>query len=103
MRNTFPASSMAMISGRKAILSQTQDQTSPRCSCRADPDGDDYIINGSKIWTTYAHHANRMFMLVRTRQFEGKKQQEGITFLLLDRVDYEGMEIRPIVGLDGFP
>jgi alkylation response protein AidB-like acyl-CoA dehydrogenase len=70
-------------------------------SCRAEPDGDDYIINGSKIWTTYAHHANRMFMLVRTSS-EGKKQQ-GITFLLLDRVDYPGMEIRPIVGLDGFP
>jgi alkylation response protein AidB-like acyl-CoA dehydrogenase len=69
--------------------------------CRAEPDGDDYIINGSKIWTTYAHHANRMFMLVRTSN-EGKKQA-GITFLLLDRVDYPGMEIRPITGLDGFP
>ncbi|MEP1422004.1 MAG: acyl-CoA dehydrogenase family protein [Erythrobacter sp.] len=69
--------------------------------CRAEPDGDDYIINGSKIWTTYAHHANRMFMLVRTDN-SGKKQQ-GITFLLLDRVDYPGMEIRPIVGLDGGP
>ncbi|MEM1052127.1 MAG: acyl-CoA dehydrogenase family protein [Pseudomonadota bacterium] len=69
--------------------------------CRAEPDGDDYIINGSKIWTTYAHHANRMFMLVRTDN-SGKKQQ-GITFLLLDRVDYPGMEIRPIYGLDGFP
>ncbi|UIP07862.1 acyl-CoA dehydrogenase family protein [Erythrobacter sp. SDW2] len=70
-------------------------------SCRAERDGDDYIINGSKIWTTYAHHANRMFMLVRTSN-EGKKQQ-GITFLLLDRSDYPGMEIRPIIGLDGFP
>ena len=69
--------------------------------CRAEADGDDYIINGSKIWTTYAHHANRMFMLVRTDN-SGKKQQ-GITFLLLDRVDYPGMEIRPIVGLDGMP
>ena len=70
-------------------------------SCRADADGDDYIINGSKIWTTYAHHANRMFMLVRTDS-SGKKQQ-GITFLLLDRIDYPGMEIRPIIGLDGEP
>lgn len=70
-------------------------------SCKAEPDGDDYIINGSKIWTTYAHHANRMFMLVRTSN-EGKKQQ-GITFLLLDRTDYPGMTIRPIIGLDGFP
>ena len=70
-------------------------------NCRAVADGDDYIINGSKIWTTLAHRANRMFMLVRTNG-EGKKQQ-GITFLLLDRADYPGMEIRPIVGLDGSP
>ncbi|MBO2463242.1 acyl-CoA dehydrogenase family protein [Actinomadura violacea] len=70
-------------------------------TCTAVPDGDDYVINGSKIWTTLAHRANRMFMLVRTSS-AGKKQQ-GITFLLLDRVDYPGMEIRPIVGLDGFP
>ncbi|MEM1053523.1 MAG: acyl-CoA dehydrogenase family protein, partial [Pseudomonadota bacterium] len=70
-------------------------------SCRAEVDGDDYIINGSKIWTTLAHKSNRMFMLVRTSS-AGKKQH-GITFLLLDRTDYEGMEIRPIIGLDGEP
>ncbi|MEE4288445.1 MAG: acyl-CoA dehydrogenase family protein [Erythrobacter sp.] len=70
-------------------------------SCRAEADGDDYVINGSKIWTTYAHHANRMFMLVRTST-EGRKQA-GITFLLLDRMDYPGMDVRPITGLDGFP
>jgi len=69
--------------------------------CRARADGDDYIINGSKIWTTLAHRSNRMFMLVRTSD-AGKKQQ-GITFLLLDRTDYPGMDIRPIKGLDGFP
>ncbi|MFC0283478.1 acyl-CoA dehydrogenase family protein [Camelimonas abortus] len=69
--------------------------------CFAESDGDDYVINGQKIWTTLAHKANRMFMLVRTSR-AGKKQ-EGITFLLLDRTDYPGMEIRPIIGLDGFP
>ncbi len=69
--------------------------------CSAVADGDDYVINGSKIWTTLAHQANRMFMLVRTSR-TGKKQ-EGITFLLLERTDYPGMEIRPIIGLDGFP
>ena len=68
-------------------------------SCSAVADGDDYVINGSKIWTTLAHRSNRMFMLVRTSR-EGKKQR-GITFLLLDRTDYPGMIIRPIVGLDG--
>lgn len=68
--------------------------------CRADRDGDDYILNGSKIWTTYAHHANKMFALVRTSS-EGKPQQ-GITFLLLD-MGLPGMEVRPILGLDGAP
>ncbi|MEU2005085.1 acyl-CoA dehydrogenase family protein [Rhodococcus sp. NPDC019627] len=70
-------------------------------SCSAAPDGDDYLLNGSKIWTSHAHLANRMFMLVRTSS-EGRKQQ-GITFLLLDRMDYPGMEVRPIIGLDGEP
>ena len=70
-------------------------------SCAAVPDGDDYVITGSKTWTTLAHRANRMFMLVRTSS-AGKKQQ-GITFLLLDRLDLPGLRIRPIVGLDGSP
>ncbi len=45
---------------------------------RAELDGDHYVLNGSKIWTTHAHWANRMFCLVRTRT-EGKAQA-GITF-----------------------
>ena len=69
--------------------------------CSAVRDGDDYVINGSKTWTTYAQHANRMFMLVRTN-FDGKPQA-GITFLLFDSMDLPGMEIRQIVGLDGLP
>ncbi|NKI15906.1 acyl-CoA dehydrogenase [Spongiibacter sp. KMU-166] len=69
--------------------------------CRADRDGDEYVINGSKIWTTYAHHSKRMFMLVRT-DFDCKPQR-GITFLLLDSLDLPGMEVREIIGLDGVP
>ncbi|MFT4099772.1 MAG: acyl-CoA dehydrogenase family protein [Burkholderiaceae bacterium] len=68
-------------------------------SCAAVADGDDYVINGQKIWTTLAYKANRMFMLVRTSN-EGRKQH-GITFLLLERTDFPGMTIRPITGLDG--
>lgn len=49
---------------------------------RAVRDGDHYVINGSKIWTSYAHYADWMFCLVRTDN-TGKKQ-EGISFLLLD-------------------
>jgi acyl-CoA dehydrogenase len=63
---------------------------------RAVPDGDDYIINGTKIWTTHAHFASRMFCLVRTGT-TGKPQQ-GITFLLLD-MDTPGITVKPIVTM----
>ena len=49
---------------------------------RAVRDGDHYIVNGTKIWTTHAHHANRMFALVRTS--DAPRQQDGISFLLID-------------------
>ena len=62
-------------------------------SLRAERDGDHYILNGSKIWTTHAHFANKMFCLVRTSR-EGRPQQ-GITFLLLD-MDTPGITVRPI-------
>jgi acyl-CoA dehydrogenase len=65
---------------------------------RAISDGDDYILNGSKIWTTHAQFANRMFCLVRTR-FEGKPQA-GITFLLLDMAA-PGITVKPIITLAG--
>jgi len=61
-------------------------------------DGSDYVLSGSKIWTTHAHVANRMFCLVRTRR-EGKPQA-GITFLLLDMAS-PGVTVRPIVTLAG--
>lgn len=61
-------------------------------------DGDDYLLNGSKIWTTFAHEANRIFCLVRTSN-KGRKQQ-GITFLLID-MDIPGIEIHPIINLAG--
>lgn len=70
-------------------------------NCRAVRDGDHYVINGSKTWTTYAHHANRMFLLVRTGQ-TGKPQQ-GISFFLIEDLTAPGIEIRPIIGLDGLP
>ncbi|HEY8949297.1 MAG TPA: acyl-CoA dehydrogenase family protein [Rhizomicrobium sp.] len=67
-------------------------------SLRAHSDGDHYVLNGSKIWTTMAHHANRIFCLVRTAT--GPRKQAGITFLLID-MDTPGIEIRPIVNLAG--
>jgi len=63
---------------------------------RAGSDGDDYVLNGSKIWTTHAHLATHIFLLARTR-LEGKPQA-GITFLLAD-MQSPGITVRPIVTL----
>ncbi|MDF1670068.1 MAG: acyl-CoA dehydrogenase family protein [Roseovarius sp.] len=65
---------------------------------RAVREDDEYVVNGSKTWTSYAHYADRMFALVRTDN-SGRKQQ-GITFLLLD-MKAPGVTVRPIVGLNG--
>ena len=65
-------------------------------SLRADRDGDCYVLNGSKIWTTHAHFANRMFCLVRTSR-DGPRQA-GISFLLLDMAT-PGITVRPIPSI----
>jgi alkylation response protein AidB-like acyl-CoA dehydrogenase len=60
-------------------------------------DGDDYIVNGQKTWTTLAQHADMIFCLVRT---DGSvRKQEGISFLLID-MKSPGITVRPIVMLD---
>ena len=66
--------------------------------CRATRDGDEYVINGSKIWTSDAHFSDWLFGLFRTDS-SGKKQF-GITVLLVD-LKTPGIEIRPIVKFDG--
>ncbi|GMG83504.1 acyl-CoA dehydrogenase family protein [Paralimibaculum aggregatum] len=66
---------------------------------RAVREGDHYIVNGQKTWTTLGHHANAMFALVRTDPAAPKPQQ-GISFLLIDMAS-PGVEVRPIVTLDG--
>ncbi len=65
---------------------------------KAERDGDHYVLNGSKIWTTHAHHANWMFALVRTSS-EGKPQA-GISFLLIDMAT-PGLKVDPIISLAG--
>jgi len=65
---------------------------------RAVLDGDKYIVNGQKTWTTAAHWADWMFTLVRTDP--DVKQQEGISFLLID-MNAPGVEVRPIITIDG--
>ena len=65
---------------------------------RAIPDGDDYVVNGSKIWTSHAHHADWIFCLVRTNT--EVKKQEGISFLLMDMTT-PGITVKPIISMDG--
>ncbi|MBN9513475.1 MAG: acyl-CoA dehydrogenase family protein [Alphaproteobacteria bacterium] len=66
---------------------------------RAVQDGDDYVINGTKIWTTGAHVADHMFCLVRTST-EGKPQ-DGISFVLIDSMKTPGLTVAPILTLAG--
>ena len=65
---------------------------------RAVREGDHYIVNGQKTWTTLGQYANMIFCLVRTNT--EVKNQEGISFLLID-MDTPGIEVRPIILLDG--
>ena len=61
-------------------------------------DGDHYVVNGQKTWTTLGQYANMIFCLVRTDP--AAKKQEGISFLLVD-MNTPGVEVRPITLLDG--
>ena len=65
---------------------------------RAERDGDHYIVNGQKTWTTLAQHADWGFFLVRTDPTS--KPQEGISFLLID-MKSPGITVRPIITLGG--
>ncbi|HEY2836162.1 MAG TPA: acyl-CoA dehydrogenase family protein [Rhizomicrobium sp.] len=66
--------------------------------CRAVRDGDHYVVNGQKTWTTLAQYADWIFCLVRTDT--NVKPQEGISFLLID-MKSPGITIKPIIVLDG--
>ncbi|MDP3746379.1 MAG: acyl-CoA dehydrogenase family protein [Phenylobacterium sp.] len=66
--------------------------------CKAVRDGDHYVVDGTKLWTTHAHFANWIFLLVRTST-EGKPQA-GITFLLTP-MDAPGITVQPIVSISG--
>jgi alkylation response protein AidB-like acyl-CoA dehydrogenase len=68
---------------------------------RAEKDGEDYVLNGQKTWTTYAQYADWIFLLARTDP-SGKKQ-EGITFILADIRNTPGITVRPFLTTGGTP
>lgn len=65
---------------------------------RADKDGDDYVVNGSKIWTSGAEMADWIFCLVRTNH--DVQQQKGISFLLFD-ITSPGVSVKPLYAFNG--
>ena len=62
-------------------------------------EGDSYVVNGQKIWTTWAQHADWIFCLVRTST-DFPKRQQGISFLLMD-MKTPGISVRPLMLMDG--
>ena len=66
---------------------------------RADRQGDHYLVNGQKTWTTLGHFGDWIFCLVRTDTSAGKRQ-EGISFLLID-MKTPGITVRPLILMDG--
>lgn len=66
---------------------------------RADRHGDEYVVNGTKTWTTLGHYADWIFCLVRTSA-DVARRQEGISFLLID-MSTPGVSVKPIITIEG--
>ena len=67
----------------------------------AELDGDEWVVNGQKTWTTLAHKSNWIFAIVRTDKKAGQiKKQAGLTYMLIP-LDQEGVEVRPLVQMTG--
>lgn len=68
--------------------------------CRGVVDGDDLVISGSKIWTSYAEHADYQELLVRTDP--DSERHQGLTWVVAD-MHAPGIDVRPILSVDGWP
>jgi len=75
------------------------DLAAVRTTAVLEPDGRHFVVNGHKVWTSYAHWCSMMFALVRTDP-NASKPQEGISFLLID-MKSPGLSVRPIRMLEG--
>lgn len=67
---------------------------------RAEPQGEDYLLNGQKIWTTNAMHGDKIFTLARTSPSDSGQRHAGISMLLVD-MHQPGIETRPLVQMTG--
>ncbi|MCW2714294.1 MAG: acyl-CoA dehydrogenase protein, partial [Frankiales bacterium] len=67
---------------------------------KAEPQGEDYVLNGQKIWTTNAMHGDKIFTLARTSSPEGGKKHAGISMLLVD-MHQPGIDARPLTQMTG--
>ena len=75
------------------------DLAAVRTTAVLEPDGKHFVVNGHKVWTSYAHWCSMMFALVKTDP-SAAKPQEGISFLLID-MNTPGLTVRPIRMLEG--
>ena len=67
---------------------------------RAERDGDEYVLNGQKIWTSFGHVADYCEMLVRTNPDPEVRKQAGITWLIVP-MDAPGIDVRPLRAMEG--
>ena len=93
-----PTSSPATCTSRSATASPTPAPTWPRCAPRARRDGDHYVVNGQKMWTTGGHEADYVWLAVRTDPDAPK--HKGISMLIVDTND-PGYSWTPIITADG--
>ena len=86
-----------MSPGRRAIRSPSAGSDLASLQTSADRDGDEYVINGQKIWTSGAHVSDSLFLLARTDRHAPKHR--GISFMIVDDIHTNGLQVRPLVDM----
>ena len=95
---SLPTTSPAAPCGARCSPSPAPAPTSPACRSKAELDGDEWVINGQKVWTTLAHKCDYGLVVARTDPDQVK--HAGISMFIID-MKAPGVEIRPIHQIDG--